>query len=294
MSKLIPLEEAAGILGLTEDKVAELRSSNEIFGYRDGATWKFKMSELERVADELGITLNVSGSAMDSVKGKIDDAVSELGLALEDSDDDLLLDEPDSVELLEDSSVELFADSSDDLVSSSASSLKLDDLKLLDDDDDDSLKLGESSAILKDDDSDKPADSIAGAATTAAAGVAAAAAAATAAAASAATPETKKADDSINLSSSSIFDSEDAISFGSDLSLSEDTGKADESSDLLLAGEPSSDASGSGTGKDVLDIADSGGDALLLQDDESAEFSLEDSVSLEDSLSLDALSLIHI
>ena len=91
MSKLIPLEEAAGILGLTEDKVAELRSSNEIFGYRDGATWKFKMSELERVADELGITLNVSGSAMDSVKGKIDDAVSELGLALEDSDDDLSL-----------------------------------------------------------------------------------------------------------------------------------------------------------------------------------------------------------
>ena len=76
MSKLIPMNEAAGILGMTEDQVAELRSNNEIFGYRDGATWKFKMSELERVADELGITLSAGGSAIDSVKGKIDNRVA--------------------------------------------------------------------------------------------------------------------------------------------------------------------------------------------------------------------------
>ncbi len=267
MSKLIPMDEAAGILGMTEDQVAELRSNNEIFGYRDGATWKFKMSELERVADELGLSLNVGGSAIDAVKGKIDDAVSELGLSFEDSSDDLILDEPDSVELLEDSSIELFSSSSDDAASASdsmsvsASSLKLDDLKLLDeDDDDDSLKLGESSAILKSD-SDKPA----------------------AAATPAAPVESKKADDSINLSSSSIFDSEESLSFGSSLELGDDADAGDDATDLALADETMSSAdSGSGTGKD-LDVAAS--DDLLLVDD-GDELSLEDSVSFEDSADL--------
>ena len=256
MSKLIPMNEAAGILGMTEDQVAELRSNNEIFGYRDGATWKFKMSELERVADELGITLSAGGSAIDSVKGKIDEAVSELGLSFEDSDDDLILDEPDSVELLEDSSIELFASSegaADDSMSISASSLKLDDLKLLDEEDDDSLKLGSSSAILKSD-SDKP---------NAAAGIA-------------------KADDSINLSSSSIFDSEDSLTFGSSLNLADDAGQGSDVSDLVLADEPASDASGSATGKD---LGGAGGDDLLLVDDDD-ELSLEDSASFEDSADL--------
>ena len=257
MSKLIPMDEAAGILGMTEDQVAELRSSNEIFGYRDGATWKFKMSELERVADELGITLNVGGSAIDSVKGKIDEAVRELGLAIEDSSDDLSLHEPDSVELLEDSSIELFSDSSDDSMSVSVSSLKLDDLKLLDEDDDNSLKLGESSAILKSD-SDKPA----------------------------AATGSKKADDSINLSSSSIFDSEEALNFGSSLKLSDDGDKGAEGSDSVLADEPASDDSGSGTGKD---IGAGGGDDLLLQvEDDDDELSLEDSAAFDVSDDLTA------
>lgn len=259
MSKLIPMDEAASILGMTEDQVAELRSSNEIFGYRDGATWKFKMSELERVADERGISLNVAGSAIDAVKGKIDEAVSELGLALEESDDDLLLDEPDSVELMEDSSVELFSsplgDSPSDSVSVSDSSVKLDDLSLLDEDDDDSLKLGSSSAILKSD-SDKPA-----------------------------APESpaKKADDSIDLSSSSIFDSDEALSFGSSsLKLAGDADNEASGSDLLLDDAPAASDSGSGTGKDIGKADD---DDLLLVDDDD-ELSLEDSVSFDDSVDL--------
>jgi len=242
MSKLIPLDEAAGILGMTEDQVAELRSNSEIFGYRDGSTWKFKMSELERVADELGITLNVGGSAIDSVKGKIDDAVSELGLALEDSGDDLILDDADGVNFLEDSSVELFSDSMDDSLSASASSLKLDDLKLLDEDDDDSLKLGESSGILMSD-SDKPAAFT--------------------------EPEPEKSSDSIDLSSSSIFDSDDALSFGD--------------SDVLGVASASA-ASGSGTGKD---IDDADGDDLLLQsDDDLLLQDDDDDLLLQDSADL--------
>ena len=58
MSNLIPMDEAARILGMTVEQVSELRSYNEIFGYKDGTTWKFKMSELERVADERDLKLN--------------------------------------------------------------------------------------------------------------------------------------------------------------------------------------------------------------------------------------------
>ncbi len=257
MSKLIPMDEAASILGMTEDEIAELRSSNEIFGYRDGATWKFKMSELERVADERGITLKVDGSAIDSVKGKIDEAVSELGLALEESDDDLILQEPDSVEYMEDSSVELFSsplgDSVSDSISVSDSSLKIDDLKLLDDDDDDdSLKLGDSGPILEGGgDQSIPA------------------------------VKSKKVDDSIDLSSSSIFDDEEALSFGSSsLKLSADADKGADASDLL-DDEPIGGDSGSGTGKDM---GSAGGDDLLLEDDD--DLLLQDSVSFEDSADL--------
>lgn len=250
MSKLIPLDEAAGILGMTEDQVAELRSNSEIFGYRDGSTWKFKMSELERVADELGITLNVGGSAIDSVKGKIDDAVSELGLSLEESGDDLILDDDDAVDLLEDSSVELFSDSMKDSLSTSASSLKLDDLKLLDEDDDDSLKLGESSGILMSD-SDKPA----------------------------VVTEPEKSSDSINLSSSSIFDSDESLSFGgSSLKLGDDADKVTGGSDVLDVAAVD-DASGSGTGKE---IDDAGGDDLLLQSDDDLLLQSDDDLLLQD------------
>jgi len=63
MSKLIPLDEAASILGMTVEQITELRSNHEIFGYRDGQNWKFKMTELERVAGELDIKLKLSGAA---------------------------------------------------------------------------------------------------------------------------------------------------------------------------------------------------------------------------------------
>ena len=55
--KLVELQQAAKLLGITPDQLSEMRSRSEIFGYRDGATWKFKMEELERVADEMGVVL---------------------------------------------------------------------------------------------------------------------------------------------------------------------------------------------------------------------------------------------
>ena len=55
--RLIPLEEAAKMLGLSTEELTELRSQNEIFGYRDGASWKFKRAEIDRFADERAIEL---------------------------------------------------------------------------------------------------------------------------------------------------------------------------------------------------------------------------------------------
>jgi hypothetical protein len=63
MSNLIPMDEAASMLGMTVEQLTELRSNNEIFGYKDGANWKFKQAEIERVAGEMSITLKQAGAA---------------------------------------------------------------------------------------------------------------------------------------------------------------------------------------------------------------------------------------
>ena len=38
---------------LARMNLVEMRSRGDIFGYRDGASWKFKPEEIERVASEL-------------------------------------------------------------------------------------------------------------------------------------------------------------------------------------------------------------------------------------------------
>ncbi len=57
MSDLVSLEQAAGLLGMTPDRVNDMRLKNEIFGTRDGATWKFKLEEVQRFADDRNISL---------------------------------------------------------------------------------------------------------------------------------------------------------------------------------------------------------------------------------------------
>ncbi|PHS03389.1 MAG: hypothetical protein COA78_17970 [Blastopirellula sp.] len=54
MANLIPLDEAAELLGITPDALADLRSRNEVHGYRDGSSWKFKESEIDRLKATLG------------------------------------------------------------------------------------------------------------------------------------------------------------------------------------------------------------------------------------------------
>lgn len=80
--KFIELHEAAKILGLSPDELVEMRSNGEIHGYRDGASWKFKAEEVERVAGERGVDL---GSPSEEVPADEDDGfdalLSDLDLA---------------------------------------------------------------------------------------------------------------------------------------------------------------------------------------------------------------------
>src|SRR5689334_16235282 len=62
MAKFVDLKEAAGILGVSTDELTEMRSRGDIFGYRDGSSWKFKIEEVERVQQERG----ASGSGLGS------------------------------------------------------------------------------------------------------------------------------------------------------------------------------------------------------------------------------------
>lgn len=89
MAKLIPLSEAAEILGISEEQLVEMRSRNEIHGYRDGASWKFKEAEIERVKSDLasGGVSNFGDSGeelIESPSDSDDDSEFELSLGGDD------------------------------------------------------------------------------------------------------------------------------------------------------------------------------------------------------------------
>ena len=51
-SKFVTLAEAAQQLGITPDAVNELRQRGDLYGYRDGTSWKFKPEDVERVLEQ--------------------------------------------------------------------------------------------------------------------------------------------------------------------------------------------------------------------------------------------------
>jgi hypothetical protein len=52
--KLLELAEAAQMIGVAPSELIEMRSRGEIFGNREGANWKFKLEEVQRVIAERG------------------------------------------------------------------------------------------------------------------------------------------------------------------------------------------------------------------------------------------------
>ena len=288
MSKLIPMEQAATMLGMSVEQINELRSNQEIFGYKDGGTWKFKMTELERVADNLGISLGggseadggIVGGALGAAGGALGAAAAAItgkGKEVADSFDDLdfgdseelLLDDDSSSDSLEldiddDSSVELMQSkkSSDIFSDLDEEGVTLADSGLLasgtskDIGNSDEIDLGDSGSLkLKDESSLRLGDS----------GV-------------------------MDLGNGSeVLDDDDQLSFGtSDISLASGSSKklteADTGSDVLNVEEATS-GSPSDTGKM---LGDGDGDDLLLAEDDLFEddLVLQDSASFEDSSDL--------
>lgn len=76
MSNFVSLEEAAKKLGVSSDELVEMLSRGDIFGYRDGASWKFKPTEIERVAGEM------MGDALDEDPAGSSILMSESSLGL--------------------------------------------------------------------------------------------------------------------------------------------------------------------------------------------------------------------
>jgi len=143
-AQFITLEEAAKKLGVHTDELVEMRSRGDIFGYRDGASWKFKPEEIERVASEM------LGGAMDEDPAGSSILISEQDLgptgskhgSTIGSDINLGSDSADP-----DSDVALVADpgSGSDvrLIAGKGSSASSDEPHLaISDDDDDELSLG--------------------------------------------------------------------------------------------------------------------------------------------------------
>lgn len=137
MSNLIPLEKAAAMLGVSVDRLTEMRSNNEIFGYRDGTSWKFKLQELERVADELGITLRkaIAGEDNSDDFELSDSSSGSEPMLLDEDSEELILDDSSDSGVFKKSSGRVtdegdeikFGDSSLDLAAESSKKLKAGD-----------------------------------------------------------------------------------------------------------------------------------------------------------------------
>src|SRR5204862_3965577 len=50
--KLLTLDEAAAQLGVSKERLSELREAGKVTGYRDGASWKFRSEVIEKLAAE--------------------------------------------------------------------------------------------------------------------------------------------------------------------------------------------------------------------------------------------------
>ena len=70
-SKFVELSEAAKQLGITADELNDARNAGEVHGFRDGSSWKFKPQELERFAEERGVSMD-AGDNFDDLLDDLD------------------------------------------------------------------------------------------------------------------------------------------------------------------------------------------------------------------------------
>jgi excisionase family DNA binding protein len=51
-NKFLSLDEAAKLLGVSSEELTDMRLRQQIYGYRDGGSWKFKAEDVERAKEE--------------------------------------------------------------------------------------------------------------------------------------------------------------------------------------------------------------------------------------------------
>ncbi len=67
--KFNSLEEAAQQLGISKDRLSQLREAGKVRGYRDGASWKFRSDDIEKLAAEGIPTIDPPPSDIDLGSG---------------------------------------------------------------------------------------------------------------------------------------------------------------------------------------------------------------------------------
>jgi len=77
MARFVELNEAATMLGVTPEKLVEMRSNGDIHGYRDGGSWKFKAEEIDRVKAELAAS--GTSPADDDDMSSFDNVLDDIG-----------------------------------------------------------------------------------------------------------------------------------------------------------------------------------------------------------------------
>ncbi|HYO26162.1 MAG TPA: helix-turn-helix domain-containing protein, partial [Lacipirellulaceae bacterium] len=50
--KFVKFEEALEMLGISAERLNQLREDNELRAYRDGASWKFRADEIDRLVTD--------------------------------------------------------------------------------------------------------------------------------------------------------------------------------------------------------------------------------------------------
>ena len=105
--KFVSFEEAIERLGVSADRLNEMRESGQLRAYRDGASWKFRRDEIDKYATEglpeppppSDIGLAKRDELVDSEPITPPGAEDELQLGDLELDDDLQLDDESSLDL---------------------------------------------------------------------------------------------------------------------------------------------------------------------------------------------------
>jgi len=85
--KFVELPDAAKMLGVNAEELKEMRSRGEIFGYRDGVSWKFKLEEVERVMSERQDMPHSDSAILSANDAEFDNLISGLSSTIQKEKD---------------------------------------------------------------------------------------------------------------------------------------------------------------------------------------------------------------